>query len=228
MISTRDIQLALIREGLNPGTVDGINGPKTEGAILAFNAKYGLPPTVKLTESGLTILGLHTEPLRTPWINEVNRHMGLHELKNRTSLWAWLRSDKGSVGDPSKLPWCADLVETAIKLTLPSEPFPGRVGINPYYSLNWLEFGQKLNTPCYGAIAIFVRPGGGHIGFLVGIDPVRKRYRVRGGNQSNAINDCWVDISRCRGLRWPATYNGPKSSLPVMNSKGAVISTNEA
>jgi hypothetical protein len=153
--------------------------------------------------------------------------MGEHEIRNKSSLWTWLRSDKGSVGDPSKLPWCADLVETAIKLTLPAEPFPGKVGINPYYSLNWLEFGMKTE-PCFGAIAIFVRPGGGHIAFLVGVDPIRKRYRIRGGNQSNAVNDTWIDISRCRGLRWPTTYNGPRSSLPVMNSKGAVISKNEA
>lgn len=229
MISTRDIQLALIRNGFNPGKVDGLNGPKTEAAIMAFNVKNGLPATIRLSDSALKILGFNTEvePLRTPWINEVNRHMGWHELRNRTSLIAWLRSGGGIVGDPTKLPWCADLVETAIKLTLPDEPFPGKVGVNPYYSLNWLDFGIKTE-PCFGAIAIFVRPGGGHIAFLVGYDPVRKRYRIRGGNQSDSICDCWIDASRLRGCRWPVTYSGPRSSLPIMNSKGAVISRNEA
>jgi uncharacterized protein (TIGR02594 family) len=228
MISTRDIQLALVRQGFNVGKVDGINGPKTEQAILTFNAKFGMPPTIRLTESGLKILGLSEEPLRTPWINEVNRYMGVNEVRDRTKLIAWLRSGGGTVGDPTKLPWCADLVETAIKLTLPSEPFPGKVGINPYYSLNWLDFGIKLLTPCFGCIAIFVRPGGGHIAFIIGVDPIRRRYRIRGGNQSDSICDCWIDIDRCKGLRWPTTYNGPRSSLPIMDSKGAVISRNEA
>jgi uncharacterized protein (TIGR02594 family) len=152
--------------------------------------------------------------------------MGLHEVRDNKTLRQLLKVG-GSVGDPAKLPWCADLVESVIKVSMPNEPFPRKVGINPYYSLNWLDFGITI-APCYGCIAIFVRPGGGHIGFLVGFDPVRKRYRVRGGNQSNAANDCWVDAARLKGCRWPSTYKVVEAPLPVMNSAGAIISKNEA
>jgi uncharacterized protein (TIGR02594 family) len=227
MISTKQIQQALAREGINPGPIDGIMGRQTERAILQFNAKYGMAPVARLSESGLKILKLAAlnEPLQTPWINEVGRYMGLHELRDKKKLAAWLRFG-GSVGDPSKLPWCADLVETAIKLTLPDEPFPGKVGLNPYYSLNWLEFGIKT-APCYGAIAIFVRPGGGHIGFIIGFDPKRNRYRLRNGNVQDKVCDSWLDAGRCMGIRWPVTYTGPRLPVPIMDSTGAVISTNE-
>lgn len=226
MATTKQIQEALKAEGFDPGAIDGIPGPKTNAAIIAFNKAMAFPPTARLSKTGLIILGLASDT-EYPWMNEVGRHMGLHEVRDKKRLSDWLRSDRGSVGDPSKLPWCADLVETAIKLTLPNEPFTGRVAQNPYYSLNWLEFGHAI-APCYGAIAIFVRPGGGHIGFLVGYDPKLKRYRVRGGNQSNRVCDMWLDESRCRGIRWPSTYKGLDQPLPIMNSAGAVISKNEA
>lgn len=224
--SIKQIQGALAARGYNVGTVDGLMGRKTEAAIIAFNQANGFPANAKLTDAALKKLGI-LGSLSTPWLNEVGRYMGVHELRDKAKLSAWLRSDKGSVGDPTKLPWCADLTETAIKLTLPGEKFAGKLAQNPYYSLNWLEFGVKVE-PCYGAIAIFVRPGGGHIGFLVGYDPVLKRYRVRGGNQSNSVCDMWLDASRLKGVRWPSSYTGPKLPLPVMNSKGAVVSTNEA
>lgn len=37
------VQLALQRRGFNPGTIDGIFGPRTETAIAAFNAQRGSP-----------------------------------------------------------------------------------------------------------------------------------------------------------------------------------------
>lgn len=226
MASTAQIQIALFNRGFNPGPLDGIMGRKTESAIIAFNKANGFPPRPSLTDAGLKMLKLIGTP-SLPWMNEVGKYMGLHEVRDKQKLSDWLRSDKGSVGDPTKLPWCADLVETAIKLTMPAEPFTGKVKQNPYYSLNWLDFGDATE-PCYGAIAIFVRPGGGHIGFLVGYDPVLKRYRVRGGNQSNMVCDMWLDADRARGIRWPKSYKGSKQALPVMNSKGAVVSRNEA
>lgn len=225
MISTKQIQQALARDGIDPGPIDGIRGKKTEQAIVKFNAKYGLPPTVTLGPTALKLLKLSEEPLALPWLNEVGQYMGLHEVKDKSKLAAWLRFG-GSVGDPSKLPWCADLVETAIKKTLPDEPFTGKLKINPYYSLNWLEFGIPT-TLCYGAIAVFIRPGGGHIGFIIGFDPKKKRYRLRNGNVSDKVCDSWLDMNRCKGLRWPVTYTGPRLPCPIMDSTGAVISTNE-
>lgn len=229
MATTKQIQLALNAKGFNCGTADGVMGRKTEIAIVQFKVANKLPANVKIDALTLKLLGLAlvSATVSTPWLNEVGRYMGLHELRNKTALSTWLRSDKSSVGDPTKLPWCGDLVETAIKLTLPAEPFTGKVKANPYFATNWNDFGVKTE-PCYGAVGVFVRPGGGHVGFIIGFDPVRKRYRLRNGNVSNTVCDSWIDASRCVGIRWPTTYKGPKQPLPILDSSGAVVSKNEA
>lgn len=161
-----------------------------------------------------------------PWLKDVQKVMGLHEVRNQKELSAYLRSDGATLGNPAKMPWCGDLVSTAIKNVLPDELRPGALGVNPYWALNWNEFGVECGEH-YGAIVTFKRPGGGHVGFLVGISTDGLLYRVRGGNQSNMVCDTWIEKTRCRGKRWPKTYGNPRLKLPVLTKKGSV-STNEA
>jgi len=49
-----------------------------------------------------------------PWMVEAKKVMGLHENRDRAVLAKWLKSDGKTLGDPSKLPWCGDFVDTAI------------------------------------------------------------------------------------------------------------------
>jgi hypothetical protein len=44
----RQAQLALRDAGFEPGNIDGVMGPKTETALLQFQAAQGLPQTGKL------------------------------------------------------------------------------------------------------------------------------------------------------------------------------------
>ena len=159
-----------------------------------------------------------------PWMIEAKKVMGLHETRDRAVLAKWLKSDGKTLGDPSKLPWCGDFVDTAIELALPDEPRPGKLGENPYWALNWLLFGKACN-PAYGAVVAFERPGGGHVGFLVGQD--EKRFYVLGGNQGDSVSVTPIDRGRARGYRWPTTYNGRPGDLPKMKS-GSASSKNEA
>jgi uncharacterized protein (TIGR02594 family) len=158
------------------------------------------------------------------WIVEAEKVFGLHEVRDNAKLRAWLKSDGPTLGDPKVLPWCGDFVDTAIDLALPNEPRPGKLGENPYWALNWLEFGKKVD-PCLYAVAAFVRPGGGHVGFLVGQDA--SRYYVLGGNQANPVTIVPIDKTRFRGARWPSTVGGSGVPLPRMTSKMAA-SRNEA
>jgi uncharacterized protein (TIGR02594 family) len=155
---------------------------------------------------------------------EAKKVMGLHETRDRAVLAKWLKSDGKTLGDPSKLPWCGDFVDTAIELALPDEPRPGKLGENPYWALNWLLFGKACN-PAYGAVVAFERPGGGHVGFLVGQD--EKRFYVLGGNQGDTVSVTPIDRGRARGYRWPTTYKGKPGELPQMKS-GTASSKNEA
>ena len=159
-----------------------------------------------------------------PWMVEAKKVMGLHEDRDRAVLAKWLKSDGKTLGDPSKLPWCGDFVDTAIELALPDEPRPGKLGENPYWALNWLLFGKACN-PAYGAVVAFERPGGGHVGFLVGQD--EKRFYVLGGNQGDTVSVTPIDRGRARGYRWPTTYKGKPGDLPQMKSATA-SSKNEA
>lgn len=231
MPSIRDIQKGLQKHGYDPGPIDGIMGPRTERAIVAFKAANGLRKRPYVGPITLRKLGLQQrDPTELPWINEVARYLGLHEVRDYTTLSAWLKSDGQTLGDPRVLPWCGDLVETAIKLTLPDEPFRGRVGANPYVARNWLDFGVDVG-PRYGAVVVFWRGSpkslSGHVGFAIGYDPKRNNIRCRGGNQSNSVSDTWISSNRLLGYRWPRTYKGERPQLPVMDSTGAIISTNE-
>lgn len=162
-----------------------------------------------------------------PWIVEGKKVFGFHELYDKPALSEWLRSDGKFLGDPSKLPWCGDYTETAIKNSLPNEVFTGAVGKNPYWARNWLQFGIELRMPLYGCVLVFGRKGGGHVGFAIGEDA--SHYYVLGGNQSNAVNITRITKSRLLpgGARWPKSFEGVTKNLPQMKPDNIPVSTNE-
>lgn len=159
-----------------------------------------------------------------PWIVEGKKVFGLHEINDNAKLKTWLRSDGKALGDPKALPWCGDYTETAIKNSLPDEPFTGAVGKNPYWARNWLKFG-KPTEPCYGAVIVFSRGKGGHVGFVVGEDDTD--YYVLGGNQGNSVNVVRISKDRFLGCTWPITYSGNKRPLPKMTPNNLPRTTDE-
>jgi uncharacterized protein (TIGR02594 family) len=164
------------------------------------------------------------KPKELPWIVEGKKVFGLHEARDKAKLTAWLKSDGQRLGDTEKMPWCGDYVETAIKNSLPEEPFTGAVGKNPYWARNWLKFGHPC-TARYGAIIIFSRGNGGHVGFVVGEDD--DDYYVLGGNQSNMVNISRISKDRYLGCTWPASYPFEFRQLPRMTANNIPKTTNE-
>lgn len=221
----RSVQERLKALGFEPGPIDGAMGPRTKSAVLAFKRSMGLkmrpwvgPQTWELLHQSTLDLG----DRELPWLVEARKVMNLHEVYDNVALRRWLASDKHALGDPARLPWCGDFVETAIRLALPDEPVPN----NPYWALNWRGFGLPTE-PTYGAVGSIRRDGGGHVFFLVGQD--RTRYFALGGNQSNKVSVVPIDKSRCppESFRWPATYDREPVNLALMTSS-ATSSTNEA
>lgn len=246
--SVKEIQEALNKNHGFSLKVDGIMGPNTENAISDLKARNGMrkrpyigPLTAELIFGEKLPQHAYVNESTVPWVNELGRYLGYHEVRNKSSLMRWLKSDGETLGDPSKLPWCGDAMHTALRLTLPKEPFPGNLGKNPYWARNWTLLGVSSCLK-YGVMVTITRGKGGHIATAVGYDPVRKRIRVRGGNQSNTISDTWVNENRLigyrsgmnirkkpvKGLREPSTYRKKLPPIPLMNSNGAVISRNEA
>lgn len=219
------VQSALDGMGYEPGPIDGIMGPRTESVIIAFKRARGLKPRAYVGPiTWETLFGDHTpltqDPI--PWTAEAGKVMRLHEVYDNGLLKEWLSSDGHALGDPAKLPWCGDFVETAIRLSLPHEWIPQ----NPYWALNWRKFGVPTK-PTYGAIASIKRKGGGHVGFIIGQDD--KRYYMMGGNQSNRVSVAPVDKSRFEpeSFRWPSTAVPRPIYLPRLESDKA-SNTNES
>lgn len=224
MKSTLEIQTALKAQGFDPKGLDGIWGANSRDAAMAFQKKHGLEVDGQVGPKTLAVLFPDEKQLLSvpPWFTLAQHKLGLQEKLNNKELKQFLASDGHALGDPSVLPWCGDFVETCISLTCPHETMV----VNPYWAQNWVKFGKKLNKGAIGAILVFGRTGGGHVGFYAGEDATH--YTVLGGNQSNAVTYARLDKGRlmANGIRWPASYDSPTSGQVA--ATGATISKNEA
>lgn len=232
-MNTREVQAALLSLGFDPGPIDGVTGAKTRAAVKAFQKAAGIPydgiAGPKTWEALARMLG-KPAPVKPPpplWYEELLRRKGLHEVRDRSALMAWLRSDGKTLGDPARLPWCGDAIQTCLALTLPDETQP----VNPYLARNWLKFGVELKTPALGCIVVFWRGSkagtSGHVGLYAGED-AQGYLHVLGGNQSDAITIARLDKTRLLGMRWPATYPKPTTGRVLLSASGAPVSTDEA
>lgn len=224
------IQEKLIGLGFDvgPAGADGIPGRNTIAALIAWQKSVGLQGVGVFGPKSQALMfpGEANDTVDPPWMALLQHKMGLHEIKNKVELAKFLKSDGATLGDPTKLPWCGDLVETVLALSLPDEVLP----VNPYLARNWSRFGKPELG--YGSVGTFWRGSktgtSGHVGFLVGQRP--GFYRVRGGNQSNSISDTWIAKERLleNGARSPITWTAALAPLPLLANDGAPVSTNEA
>lgn len=233
------IQRALIAQGydLGPTKADGIWGRASIAATKLFQGDHGLKVDGVVGPATLKALGLvgalpapAVENAAAPpmWLHEAGRLMGVREIagaKSNPTIMAWAKRLGGWVANVYQnddTPWCGLFVAHCIGATLPDEKLPS----NPLSALAWGKFGVPLAKPRLGAVAVFSRTGGGHVGFYVGEDATA--VRVRGGNQSNAVTETRVLKSRLVGYRWPATVPLTGSGGPIEVASKGEISTNEA
>ena len=208
----RLIQIGLDALGHSPGGIDGVWGLRTVRSLKALLAANGRAASM-------------APPGPLPWITEAQSALGRHEARDRSWLMDWLKRDGRSLGDPSKTPWCGDFVETCIRVALSDEPLLGVLGSNPYWARNWMLFGQQV-PPILGAVLVFERGSGGHVGFAIGQDDTH--FYVLGGNQSDAVTIARIAKSRLIGARWPATWPPRLQRLPTITPGDVLTSTNEA
>lgn len=233
-----DVQKALRVRGYKgrnnlPLTLDGQAGINTTFAILAFQTDNGLQAdgvAGPLTWAKLSAATNNPAPIPVykaeapPWYNIMLDQIGLHENRDHDKLVAWLKSDHATVGDPATIAWCGDAVQTALRLTLPTEKLPS----NPYAAINWATWG-KFVKPQLGCVLSFWRgsPSGwqGHVGFYAGES--FENFYVLGGNQSDRISISPLSKTRLRknGSRWPLI--GPEPKNIVVKMSGGTVSTNE-
>ena len=198
---------------------DPTDGARRIGALDSLLDAFGVPREEQAAKPVRSPSPTASEPR---WMAEARKLIGQREIPgpkhNRWIADGWKRLGAGWFTD-DETPWCGLFVAHCIEAA--GLPFPKMF---PRAKV-WAEWGK----PCpatVGAVAVFGRQGGGHVGFLVGES--HSHYYVLGGNQSNAVNIMPIAKDRLvkDGIRWPVQLGLPAPGLPRMT--GGVVSTNEA
>lgn len=155
------------------------------------------------------------------WLKIARQYEGVAEIQgpatNKT-IAAWIKK-LGAWWSGDAVPWCG-LFVAAVMLEA-GLPYP----VLYPQAKAWSSYGSRLRTQFLapGAILVFGRKGGGHVGFYIGEDATH--YHVFGGNQKNEVNIMRIEKSRLIASRWPkgeAVLGGP-----VKIAANGMISTNE-
>lgn len=161
-----------------------------------------------------------TEP---DWLTHAGQDLGKRETLGPNDA-PWLRAMWASLSGSWLLgqPWCGGAV--AHWMAQSGIQYPKHY----YRAKAWLDWGSTLTAPLVGAVVVFDRKGGGHVGLIVGKD-TRGRLMVLGGNQGDAVSIAPFDMARVLGYRWPIERLAmlPTGGLPIVASAGE-SSMNEA
>ncbi|MEH3091995.1 MAG: TIGR02594 family protein [Agrobacterium cavarae] len=240
--------IAKLRDaGAYGGAYDGTEGRRYIEALERFQHNQGLKVTGRADEETVARLRLvpklradgsspdHSIATIPPkivepvWMRDARRYLGVKEIpgeKSNAVIIGWAKALGGWIANWFKnddTPWCGLFVSNAIATTLPKESMPA----NPLGALNWAKFGQESRA-ARGAILVFERAGGGHVGFYVGEDS--EYFHVLGGNQDNAVSITRVKKGRLvtGGIRWPKTGEAPIGGAVYLDASGAPLSKSEA
>lgn len=157
--------------------------------------------------------------------------------------WVGLKEYPGSASNPTILDWAKKVGSKILGMNYTDDATPWcalfvsfimtSVGVSPpaisVRASSWAKFGTGLSLPAPGAILVFQRPGGGHVGFYVSEDDTT--YHVLGGNQGDSVSITKIAKERCVAIRWPNAAGGalmPGYTGPVKTIVHGQESKNEA
>ncbi len=174
-------------------------------------------------------------PAAYAWLDDVREPSRM--LTEARKLYGVLETP-GAADNPTILGWAAE-IGLAKVYSDDSIPWCGlfagvvadRAGWptvkDPLWARNWAKFGVPAATAGLGDVLVFVRDGGGHVGFYVGEDP--GHYHVLGGNQSDAVTITRIAKARCVAVRRPKwRVSQPAGVKPVRLAATGAVSRNEA
>lgn len=155
-----------------------------------------------------------------PWVAEGRKLLGAKEIKgeqhNADIVQMWKDIKRGGIKDDDTA-WCAAYVGAMLeRVGIKSTRFEG--------ASSYLAWGTGLSEPTYGCVAVFTRVGGGHVGFVVGVDKMGNLL-VLGGNQSDAVNIRAFPRYRVSAYRYP---DGVPLDTRPLTVASATLSTREA
>ena len=150
----------------------------------------------------------------TPWMDTAISQFGVKELTGNndgTKVEEYLATTGLGKGNP----WCSSFVNWSMEQN-------GINGTNSARALSWNNWGKSLSKPAYGSIATMTRKGGGHVGFVAGVNS-KGKIVLLGGNQGDMVKYAAYDQSKFVHFSYPKGY-APSYNLKTVNvSTGATM-----
>jgi len=165
------------------------------------------------------------------WLRYARSLLGTREAPgtaNSSTILGWAKrlgiKVLGIAYNADSTPWCGLFVANCLREA--GIDLDGmKIGVR---ASAWATWGANLRADrlAAGAILIFQREGGGHVGFYVGEDATH--YHVLGGNQSDAVTVMRVAKNRCIARRWPRGVPVIGAPIGLSLVAGVPVSGNEA
>lgn len=134
----------------------------------------------------------------TSWIDTARAYIGTREYPGANSnpviLNFWKLARLAGIQNDN-VPWCSGFACAAMEANGIRSPRSDS-------AKSWLSWGSPLSAPVLGCVVVFDRPGGNHVGFVVGQDK-DGNLMVLGGNQGDAVSIAAFSRTRVAGYRWP-------------------------
>lgn len=161
------------------------------------------------------------------WLSVARAFVGLREISGPQSspvILRWVK-DTGAPAwyDNDDKPWCALFINRILLAC--SLPMAGS-GFALLRAKSFEAWGRALAAPAIGAVLVFTRDGGGHVGLYLGEN--QHAYKVLGGNQGNSVSETWIVKERLSAIRWPDGVPLPLGGRILLASNGEPMSGNEA
>ncbi len=160
--------------------------------------------SVKTFRSGSTI----------PWMETARNEIGETEKagsKHNKRIMEYLHTT-GSWWETDETPWCSAFANWNMQQNNLS-------GTNSAQAISWLNYGNTINKPAVGSLAVLSYGGGkGHVGYVAGITS-GGAIVILGGNQSNSVKYTAFKATSISSYVYPAGYVvAPfQFNLPLMN-----------
>lgn len=240
---TYQLQKALAGLGFPPGPIDGIPGTRTTSAVRNYQMARRLVPDgvvgpktlAALQRDGFRIVqtigqqgGFAVQEAAgarslLPWYDVALANIGVAEIrgpKHSPVIMGWIQEigakALGIQVKDDETAWCGTFTAMCILRGLPNEPLPKIV----VRAKAWEAFGVGLSRGSLGAVVVFDREGGGHVGFYAGEDSTH--IHVVGGNQGNRVSRMRLERGRLTAIRWPSTVPLPTTGPIRLNAAGEI------
>ena len=126
------------------------------------------------------LVGIKKEEL--PWIAVAKEEVGVKEIAGKDhnpKIIEYHSLTSGKFQD-DETPWCSSFVNWVMFQV-------GIKGTNSAGAYSWKDWGQKLDKPAYGSLAVVVNKNGtGHVGFVVAMTK-NNNLVILGGNQKDEV-----------------------------------------